>query len=186
MVARGGKKGEIAVWISVITDYSVFELDELWWYIKGRKGSEKGVNAYLTTMISTTPRQVVGFNVDKCLSSGNVQSIIDNVKLAQKYSTDGAHIYLNVDWYGEHNRNYWNKKDTCNAESINADLRHYIAGLRRKSRCFFRTMETFKAVLFVFINAYNKFGHAKHFYRLKKGKQVKELPFSHLDFISYG
>lgn len=174
------------MWISDSTNYSVFELDELWWYIKGRKNSEKGVNTYLTTMISTEPRQIVGFNVDNCLSSNNVQSIINNVKLAQKYSTDGGYIYLNVDWYGEHNRNYWNKKDTHNVESINSDLRHYIAGLRRKSRCFFRKMETLQAVLSVFINAYNKFGHAKYLYRLNKEKQLKELPFSHLNFISYG
>jgi IS1 family transposase len=49
-----------------------------------------------------------------------------------------------------------------NVESVNADLRHYIAGLRRKSRCFFRSLETMRAVLTVLINAYNKFGHAKY------------------------
>jgi hypothetical protein len=137
-------------------------------------------------MISTVPRQIVGFNVDNVLCSENAQKIVDSVKLAKTYSTDGGHLYLNVDFYGEHNRNYWNKKDTHNVESVNADLRHYIAGLRRKSRCFFRSLETLNAVLYVFINAYNKYGHAKTIYRLKKKKQVKELSFSHLDFISYG
>jgi len=137
-------------------------------------------------MISPLPRQILGFNVDNRLDNKNIQEIVDSVKLAKTYSTDGGSIYLNVDFYGEHNRNYWNKKDTHNVESINADLRHYIAGLRRKSRCFFRTLETLKAVLYVFTNAYNKFGHSKALYRLKKQKQVKELPFSHLDFISYG
>lgn len=93
-----------------MTEYSIFELDELWRFIKGGEHSEKGINAYLSTMISTQLRQIVGFNVDNRLCSDNVQSIIDNVKLAQKYSADGGSIYLDVDWYGEHNRNYWNKK----------------------------------------------------------------------------
>jgi hypothetical protein len=180
------KKRALTLWISGFTNYSVFELDELWWFIKGRKSFEKGINTYLTTMVSAEPRQIVGFNVDNSLNSDNVQSIIDSVKLAQRYSTDGGSIYLNVDWYGEHNRNDRNKKDTHNVESVNADLRHYIAGLRRKSRCFFRKLETMRAVLTVFINAYNKFGQAKYLYRLRKNKPVKEFPFSHLNFISYG
>jgi IS1 family transposase len=46
-----------------------------------------------------------------------------------------------------------NKRDTHNVESVNADLRHYIPGLARRSRCFFRSLKTFQAVLKVFIDA---------------------------------
>jgi len=60
-------------------------------------------------------------------------------------------------------------------ESINADLRHYIPGLRRRSRIFYRTLETFQAVLSVFVDAYNKFGD----YKLNR----KRLYKSFFDFL---
>jgi len=64
-------------------------------------------------------------------------------------------VYLDVDFMGKYCRNIRNKSDTYIIEGINADLRHYIAALRRRIRCFFRRLETLKAVLTLFINAYN-------------------------------
>ena len=83
-------------------------------------------------------------------------------------------------------KNIFDKEDTHNVESINADLRHYIHGLHRRSRCFYRTLETFNAVLWLFVNAYNKFGEAKLKYRIRKNPDPNkriEYPFSMLDFL---
>ena len=77
--------------------------------------------------------------------------------------------------------NVQDKKDTHNVESINADLRHYIPVLARKSRCFSRKIETLYAVIAVFVDAYNHFGSAKYKYRQRK--KNGELPFSVIDFI---
>ena len=55
-----------------------------------------------------------------------------------------------------------NKKNTHNVESINADLRHYIPVLARRSRYFARKIETLYAVAAVFISAYNRLGLAKY------------------------
>ena len=70
---------------------------------------------------------------------------------------------------------------TTMVEGVNADLRHYIPLLARRSRCFARKLETLKAVLTVFVTAYNRLGLAKYHYRLhhKKGK----FPFGLVDFI---
>jgi hypothetical protein len=65
-----------------------------------------------------------------------------------------------------HIANEHNKNDTHLTESINADLRHYIAGLARKSRTFFRKQETKYAVIAVFVDAYNQYGEAKQKYRI--------------------
>ena len=78
-------------------------------------------------------------------------------------------------------RNIRNKSDTYTVEGVNADLRHYIPLLARKSRCFARKLDTLQAVVEVYVNAYNQFGRAKHKYRLKHEKG--ELPFSALDFL---
>ncbi|MDR0406117.1 MAG: IS1 family transposase, partial [Clostridiales bacterium] len=75
------------------------------------------------------------------------------------------------------------KSDTHNIESVNADLRHYIPILARRSRCFPRSIETLYAVVAVFVEAYNKFGAAKMKFRRNRDPNSRELPFSVLDFL---
>jgi IS1 family transposase len=187
MVARACKKGGPSVWISDNTSTDCFEQDELHWFVGGRQSCEHGVNTYVMTTISRTPRQIVSFVASNALSLENLQAMTDSAPSADRYCTDGWRGYQGVVYGGKHYRNPHNKNDTHNIESTNADLRHYIAGLRRKSRCFFRTMQTLQAVLLVFINAYNRFGHAKHKYRLARPhlllKDYFEYPFSHSDFV---
>ena len=63
----------------------------------------------------------------------------------------------------------------------NADLRHYIPVLARRSRCFARTLETLQAVVEVFVGAYNRFGAAKHAYRQRR--PTGGFPFALVDFL---
>ena len=123
-----------------------------------------------------------------------LQGIADNAPEAEKYSTDGNLSYLDVIFPGRHIRNVRDKRDTHTIESINADIRHYISGLARKSRCFFRRIETLQAVLELFVDAYNKFGAAKLKYRVPTEHKApphntnglhkyQDLPFSILDFL---
>ena len=174
------------MWISDLTEFSDFELDEIFWFTSRRDDTETGVNAYIMTMISRIPRQIVGFAVDNCKAQATIQRIIDSVPSAGTYHTDGYYGYADVDFIGRHNQNFHNKNDTHNVESINADLRHYIPGLRRRSRCFYRTLETFQAVLSIFVDAYNKFGEAKLKHRTRRSPNLPkriEYPFSMLDFL---
>ena len=71
-------------------------------------------------------------------SSERIQNIVDNSPEADFYYTDGYLGYIDVVYPGKHIRNVRDKKDTHNVESINADLRHYIPVLARRSRCFAR------------------------------------------------
>lgn len=166
------------MWISDKTEYSAFELDEIFWFIKEKAQTETRENTYIMTMISRIPRQIVGFAVDNKKLQSTLQGIVDSVPPAQRYFTDGYYGYAEVIFPGRLYQNIYNKNDTYLVEGTNADLRHYIPGLRRRSRCFYRTLETFHTVLSVFIDAYNKFGEAKLKYHKKR-----ELPFSVLDFI---
>ena len=134
-------------------------------------------------MLSREPRQIVAFDVDKSVNSVRIQEMVDNTLQAEKYYTDGGQSYLGVDFIGRHKRNICDKSDTHNIEGSNADIRHYIAGLRRRSRCFFRKEETLKAVLGIFSYAYNKFGSAKLHHRLSHPDCGRDFHFSHLDYI---
>ena len=132
-------------------------------------------------MVSRAPRQIVGYDVAVDKSPGRIQEIVDNGPEATRYCTDGWFGYVDVIYPGEHIRNTRDKSDTFTVEGINADLRHYIPILARRSRCFARTLETLRAVMDVFVDAYNRFGQAKYNDRLLHNS--RNLPFAFVDFL---
>ena len=171
------------MWISPNTDFGTFELDEIYWFITARKGDENGINTYVMTMISRKPRQILAFAVDNSRTQRLIQQMVDSVPAADNYATDGYYGYGDIIFPGRHIQNADNKNDTFLVEGTNADLRHYVAGLRRKSRCFFRTIETFQAVIWLVANAYNKFGEAKRAWWERDIYYGRDFNFSHLDYI---
>lgn len=179
------------MWISPTTDFSAFEMDEVYWFLNKKERTDSKANIFIMTMLSRKPRQIVAFAVDTSVNSQKIQGMVDSVPQAKCYYSDGCLIYQNVIYGGDYIRNPHNKADTHNIESSNADLRHYIAGLARRSRTFFRSKETLEAVLSVFIDAYNKYGEAKEKYRIpvkhksnsKHLHEYRDCPFSILDFL---
>ena len=157
------------------------ELDEMYWFIERKARIESRENIYLMTMVSRTPRQIVGFDVAFDKSPQRIQGIVDSAPSAEKYCTDGWLGYIDVIYPGSHIRNARDKSDTFTVEGVNADLRHYIPILARRSRCFARTLETLRAVVEVFVDAYNRFGQAKHNFR--QHKQKGDFPFGLVDFL---
>ena len=171
-----------------------FELDELYSYLEQKAETETRENVYLMTMVSREPRQIVGFDVARDKSPERIQAIVDSAPQVENYCTDGYLGYIDVVYPGKHIRNVCNKNDTFTVEGVNADLRHYIPGLARRSRCFYRNLETLDAVISVFVDAYNKFGEAKlKYYRRptnhksanpdKRLHKFMDHPFSVLDFL---
>ena len=164
-------------------NYHILELDELYWFIGKKAKTETRENTYVMTMVSRSPRQIVGYDVAFDKSSQRIQKIVDNGPKAEYYCTDGYWGYVDIVYPGKHIRNIHDKSDTFTVEGINADLRHYIPILRRKSRCFSRNIETLRAVLDLFVQAYNAFGIAKMKFRKNRNSKSRELPFSVLDFL---
>ena len=157
------------------------EMDELYWFIKKKGNTETRENVYIITMVHRQPRQIVGFDVGTDKTAERIQKIVDGGPEAEKYCTDGYSGYMDVVFPGEHVYNVHNKKDTFTVEGINADLRHYIPLLRRRSRCFARSLETLKAVVDVFVQAYNRFGLAKYKYRQSFPDRLP--PFGFIEFL---
>ena len=164
-------------------NYQILEVDELYWFV-GQKGtSETRENCYVIPIVSRLPRQIVGIDAAFDKSPERIQTLIDAAPPAENYCTDGYLGYIDVVYPGKHVRNIHNKNDTFTVEGVNADLRHYIPILRRRSRCFPRKLETLKAVLEVFAEAYNEFGVTKMNFRKNRHPFSRELPFSVLDFL---
>ena len=173
------------MWISRTTAREVFEMDEMYHFVERKANSETRENTYVTSLISRHPRQIVGFSVAFDKSPDRIQAIVDTSPEAERYATDGYLGYIDLVYPGEHIRNISNKNDTFTVEGINADLRHYIPVLARRSRCFCRSLETLDAVVAVFIDAFNKFGEAKMAYRDKRNlaHNSRNLPFGRVDFL---
>ena len=159
------------------------ELDELYWFIGHKRPSEMRENVYIMTAVSRNPRQIVGFDVAFDKSAERIQNMVDAAPPAKVYYTDGYSGYVDVVYHGYHARNMHDKSDTFTVEGVNADLRHYIPILARRSRCFARKLDTLQAVIEVFVAAYNRFGAAKTKWRRGRDPNARELPFSVLDFL---
>jgi IS1 family transposase len=171
------KKNEVTVENSI----ECLELDELYWFVGEKPRTETRENVYVITMVSRSPRQIVSFDVAFDKSPSRIQSMVDNSPEAKNYCTDGYFGYVDIIYPGRHVRNIRDKSDTFTVEGVNADLRHYIPILARRSRCFARKLETLFAVIDVFIDAYNQFGRAKHKYR--QHRKTGGIPFSIFDFF---
>jgi len=157
------------------------ELDELYWFTNRKPRTKTHENVYVMTMVSREPRQIVSFDVALDKSPDRIQAMVDAAAPASQYCTDGFLGYVDIVYPGTHIRNTRNKSDTFTVEGINADLRHYIPILARRSRCFARKIETLLAVIEVFVHAYNAFGRAKHKYR--QIRSARDVPFAIIDFL---
>ena len=179
-------KANVYNWIkktkpTVNTSYEILEMDELYWFVFRKPKTQTGENVYLTTLVSRSPRQIVGFDIAHDKTPERIQAIVDNSPPAEAYAADGFLGYVYVVYPGRHIRNIRNKNDTFTVKSTNADLRHYIPILARRSRCFARTLETLIAVVTVFVESYNLFGLVKQHFR--KFRPKGEMPFGLVDYL---
>ena len=162
-------------------NYQYLELDELYWFIGEKGTAETRENVYLMTIVSRETREIVGFDVAFDKSPARIRAMADRAPTAEKYCTDGYFGYVDIVYPGKHIRNVKNKKDTFTVESVNADLRHYIPVLARRSRCFSRKLETLYAVVAVFVEAYNAFNTEKT--RWKERHPTGEFPFGVVNYF---
>ena len=156
-------------------------MDELYWFLEYKPRTETRENVYIMTMVSREPREITGHMVSRDKTAGTIQQMVDAAPTAKQYCTDGYYGYLDVVFPGKHIFNLHSKKDTFTVEGVNADLRHYIPTLARRSRCFPRKLENLQAVLAVFVQAYNRFGRFKMLYRSRH--HSSSVPFSLFDFF---
>lgn len=76
----------------------------------------------------------------------------------------GIHLDCNSDSFNTYEGLiYWGKHDLCDdksqtysVEGVNADLRHYLGRLARKSRCFSRRIKALKRAVDLFVHSYNE------------------------------
>ena len=95
--------------------------------------------------MSREKRQIVGYDISFDKSRERIQKLIDSSPKADHYYSDAYSAYSEICYEGMHT-SLKNKSQTYTVEGVNSDLRHYIPALHRRSKCFFRSLDTMKAV----------------------------------------
>ena len=102
----------------------------------------------------------MGYDIAFDKSRKRIQNLVDSSPKANRYYSDSYPVYSEIFYDGLHT-SLKNKSQTYTVESVNSDLRHYIPTLKRKSKCFFRCIDTAKAVFKIFVHAFNNFASYK-------------------------
>src|SRR5690349_1641689 len=82
--------------------------------------------------------------------------MLDDAPKARWYFSDGFEAYSRLCYHFGRYEVSEGKTDTYSVEGDNAELRHYLARLARKSRCFSRCLEALQSALTLFVFAFNR------------------------------
>ena len=83
------------------------------------------------------------------------QMIWQKAPSANHYFNDAFALYDTIGYPGEH-QSLPNKSQTYSVEGDNAEIRHYLARLVRKSRCFSRCLKALQRAIDLFVFAWNQ------------------------------
>jgi len=110
---------------------------------------------------------------ERTTTTETLQAIVEDSGIAFQYCTDGLTTYEALDYHSGLHLVAEGKSQTYSVDSVdsvdsveggNADLRHYLARLAKKSRCFSRCMDALKRNLALFIQCWNRRQLHKHAY----------------------
>ena len=100
---------------------------------------------------------VVGMKVLEELQWEGMQQVVDSLPQAQSYCSDRSPIYPDLDWpQGSTHVISQAKEQTHTIESLNANLRHYLKRLARRTRCFSKCFKALARSVRLFAWYYNR------------------------------
>ncbi len=82
--------------------------------------------------------------------------MIEHRSPATAYYSDAFALYERLVYYPGHHAVAPGKSQTYSVEADNAELRHYLARLSRKSRCFSRSIDALRRAVKLFVYAWNR------------------------------
>jgi len=104
-----------------------------------------------------------------------MQSVVDAAPHAKSYFSDAFNTYKELCWWGTHQAMY-GKSETYSVEGDNAELRHYLARLTRRSRCFSKCINALRRAVELFVWCWNQ--------RQLRRQRYPHYPSHLIDFVS--
>ena len=129
------------------------------------------------TFVDRTTRCIVNCAVAFGVSDDLLQDVLDNAPQAHWYYSDALTAYQELA-YGVDGIHFsrTDKEQTYSVEGDNAELRHYLARLARRSRCFSRSIEALRIAVRLFVYCWN--------HRQLYHQQYPLYPAHLIDFLS--
>lgn len=110
---------------------------------------------YVLTVVDRTTHCILSWNAVTERTSANLQECLEQAPRARQYYSDAFPVYDTL-YYGAPYEMRTDKNETYSVEAVNADLRHYLKRLARKSRCFSRQLEALRKNIRLFVYCYNQ------------------------------
>ncbi len=108
------------------------------------------------TMVDRQSACIVGYRVGFHRTEAVMQDMLDEAPQADVYYSDGMATYGALFYAPGKHLSMRNKSETYTVERVNADLRHYLARLGRRSRCFSRCLKALRRNVKLFVYAWNQ------------------------------
>lgn len=106
-------------------------------------------------MVDRTTSCILSWAVVSQRSEAVVQALVDQAPQAAYYFSDLFAAYRSVIYTPGRYTPMPDKSETYRVEGVNAELRHYLARLARRSRCFSRCLKALRVAIKVFVYAWN-------------------------------
>lgn len=130
---------------------------------------------YVLTVVDRETHCLLSWDAVAERSTARLQACLERAPQARQYYSDAFPGYDNL-YYGAPYEMRSDKKETYSVEAVNADLRHYLKRLARKSRCFSRRLEALLRNLQLFAYCYNQ--------RQLMKQKYPHYKFALIDFLS--
>ncbi len=85
-----------------------------------------------------------------------LQAVVETADPAAQYYSDAFPTYGTLVYYPGRHTVAPGKSQTYSVEADNAELRHYLARLGRRSRCFSRSIVALRRAVKLFVHAWNR------------------------------
>ena len=98
----------------------------------------------------------MGWDVVQERTTQNMQALLDRSPFAHQYYSDALATYETLVYTPGIHTALPNKSQTYSVEADNAELRHYLVRLARRSRCFSRSLHALWRSVKLFVFAWNR------------------------------
>jgi insertion element IS1 protein InsB len=108
------------------------------------------------TIVDRDTSCILAWRVDWQRPETLLQAMVDEAPQARYYYSDLYAPYRNLIYSPAIHTSMPDKSETYRVEGDNAEIRHYLARLARKSRCFSRCIHALRRALKLFVFAWNR------------------------------
>ena len=108
------------------------------------------------TVVDRRTSCILAWAVDTDRPLATLQRLVDAAPQARFYYSDLYATYRSLVYAPGIYAAMLDKSETYRVEGDNAELRHYLARLARKSRCFSRCIDALRQAVKLFVHAWNR------------------------------